>query len=70
VNRFRSDKAVPQGWGMTQRLRNLRKGQSFIYMGKRNGLYALAKQARVKIATRRLPDSLTGAERYEIWRVA
>lgn len=60
---------VPQGWGMTQHLRNLRKGQSFTFVGNRKGLYALAKQARVRIATRRLPDSVTGAHRYKIWRI-
>jgi hypothetical protein len=54
---------------MTQYLRNLRRGQSFIYKGKRDGLYAIAKQARVKIATRRLPNSITGEQRYKIWRI-
>jgi len=68
--RYRSNKPMPQGWGMTQYLRELRKGQSFIFTGKRNGLYAIAKQARVKIKTRRLPDSVTGLQRYKIWRIA
>jgi len=55
---------------MTQYLRNLRKGQSFIFKGKRNGLYAIAKQARVRIKTRRLlPDSVIGEQRYKIWRI-
>ena len=53
---------------MTQYLRNLRVGQSFIHVGKRNGLYAIAAQARVGIATRRLPDAIGGQERYKIWR--
>jgi hypothetical protein len=66
----RSKKAgVPEGWGMAQYLRNLQVGQSFVHVGKRNGLYAIAKQARVKIATRRLPDSVIGLERYRVWRV-
>ena len=65
----RSNKPVPQGWGMTEYLRNLRVGQSFTYVGKRNGLYAIAAQARVKIATRRLPESVTGLQRYKIWRI-
>ena len=54
---------------MTQYLRNLRVGQSFTYVGRRDGLYAIAKQARVRIATRRLPDSVTGLQRYKIWRI-
>ena len=62
-------KSPPKGWGMTQRLRDLRKGDFFLFRGRRNGLYAIAKQARVKIKTRRLPDSVTGEQRYEIWRV-
>ena len=59
----------PKGWGMTEYLRNLRVGRSFVFTGKRNGLYALAAQARVKIATRRLPDSVIGLERYKVWRI-
>jgi hypothetical protein len=69
MNQCRSSKPVPEGWGMTQYLRNLRKGQSFIHKGKRNGLYAIARQARVRIATRRLPNSITGEQRYRIWRI-
>jgi len=62
-------KTIPEGWGMTQYLRNLRVGQSFIHTGKRDGLYTIAKNARVKIATRRMPDSVIGVPRYEVWRV-
>jgi hypothetical protein len=68
--RCRSNKATPQGWGMTEYLRGLRVGQSFIFKGKRNGLYAQAKLARVRIKTRRLlPDTLLGITRYEVWRI-
>lgn len=67
MNRY---KKIPQGWGMAQYLRNLRVGQSFVFKGKRNGLYAIAKQAGVKIATRRLfPNSVVDEHRYKIWRI-
>ena len=69
MSHCRSEKTVPKGWGMTEFLRKLRKGQSFTLNGKRDGIYALAKQARVRIATRRLPDSVTGGERYKVWRI-
>jgi hypothetical protein len=70
TTRCRSSKPVPQGWGMTEYLRSLKQWQSFVHKGNRNGLYSLAKQARIKIKTRRLrPDSVTGEQRYHVWRI-